>query len=310
VGDIFVFQIYSVLLLQPVWQIVASISQTQKSMAAMERVFEAMEMPIDKPDADDAIDAPTHLREICFDHVNFEYRPGTPVIRDFNLAVPGGSVVALVGPSGAGKTTLTDLVARFYDPTSGAILLNGIDLRHLRLRSYRNLLAVVQQETFLFDGTVRENIAYGRRGVCDEQIIDAATRANAHVFIDQLPDRYDTLIGERGFKLSGGQKQRISIARAILADPQILVLDEATSNLDTESEQLIQASLAELLKHRTTFVIAHRLSTVTHADIIVVMDQGRVVEVGNHDDLLGRRGLYYDMVERQRLSFGEVTEIT
>ena len=303
IGDITAFQIYAMMLLQPVWAIVSSISQTQKSLAAMERVFEALEMPPDKPDAPGALDAPGRVREIQFDHVSFEYRTDVPVIRDFSLTVPGGSIVALVGPSGAGKTTLTDLVARFHDPTSGSILLNGIDLRRLRLASYRQLLAVVQQETFLFDGTVRENIAYGRRGAAEDEIIDAAKRANAHVFITQLPEGYDTLIGERGFKLSGGQRQRISIARAILADPQILILDEATSNLDTESEQLIQSALSELLKQRTTFVIAHRLSTVTHADIIVVMDEGRIVEVGSHEQLLDRRGLYFDMVERQRLSF-------
>jgi ATP-binding cassette subfamily B protein/subfamily B ATP-binding cassette protein MsbA len=213
-------------------------------------------------------------------------------------------VVALVGPSGAGKTTLTDLVARFYDPTAGTIALNGIDLRRLRLRSYRSLLAVVQQETFLFDGTVADNISYGRRAVTDADITDAARRANALSFIEQLPEGFQTLIGERGFKLSGGQKQRISIARAILADPQILILDEATSNLDTESEQLIQASLQELLKHRTTFVIAHRLSTITHADLIVVMEAGRIVEVGAHDELMARGGMYFDMVERQRRSMG------
>ena len=308
IGDITAFQIYAMMLLQPVWQIISSVSQTQKSLAAMERVFETMEMPPDKPDAPDAIDAPQPVEEIQFDHVDFEYRAGVPVIRDFTLDVPGGSVVALVGPSGAGKTTLTDLVARFHDPTSGRILLNGIDLRKLHLHSYRQMLAVVQQETFLFDGTVRENIAYGRRAASDEEVIDAGKRANAHHFITQLPEGYDTLIGERGFKLSGGQRQRISIARAVLADPQILILDEATSNLDTESEQLIQSALSELLKQRTTFVIAHRLSTITHADLIVVMEEGRIVEVGSHDALMERRELYYDMVERQRLSFAPAIE--
>jgi ATP-binding cassette subfamily B protein/subfamily B ATP-binding cassette protein MsbA len=265
-------------------------------------------MKPDKPDAPDAIDAPDHVEEFRFDNVNFEYRPGIPVIRDFSLTVPGGATVALVGPSGAGKTTITDLVARFYDPTSGAILLNGIDLRRLKLNSYRQLLAVVQQDTFLFDGTVRENIAYGLRGATDDAILDAARRANAHEFIDQLPQKYDTLIGERGFKLSGGQRQRLSIARAILANPQILILDEATSNLDTESEQLIQSSLADLFKNRTTFVIAHRLSTITHADVIVAMDEGRIVEVGTHESLMARQGLYFDMVERQRRSFGILSE--
>jgi ATP-binding cassette subfamily B protein/subfamily B ATP-binding cassette protein MsbA len=259
-------------------------------------------MSPDKPDAPNAMLAASQVRSIELDHVTFEYREGVPVIRDFSLTVPGGSTVALVGPSGAGKTTLTDLVARFQDPTTGSIRMNGVDLRHLKLASYRSLLAVVQQEVFLFDGTVRENIAYGRRSATDAEVESAAKRANAHEFIARLPEGYDTLIGERGFKLSGGQRQRLSIARAILADPQILILDEATSNLDTESEQLIQASLADLLQGRTTFVIAHRLSTVTHADIIVVLDAGVAVEVGRHEDLLERRGLYFDMVERQRAS--------
>jgi ATP-binding cassette subfamily B protein/subfamily B ATP-binding cassette protein MsbA len=303
VGDIFAFQIYAVLLIQPVWQIVSSVSQTQKSLAAMERVFEVLNLKPDKPDAPNAIDAPPAVLHFDFDNVSFEYRPGTPVISDFTLHVPGGATVALVGPSGAGKTTLTDLVARFQDPTSGVIRLNGTDLKQLRLASYRAMLAVVQQDVFLFDGSVRENIAYGKRGASDAEIEDAARRANAHDFISALPQGYDTLIGERGFKLSGGQRQRLSIARAILANPQILILDEATSNLDTESEQLIQASLAELFKHRTTFVIAHRLSTITHADLIVVMDQGQIVETGKHEELLERRGLYYEMVERQRKSF-------
>ena len=303
IGDIFAFNIYLMQLLQPVWSIVSSVSQTQKSLAAMERVFEAMEMPQDKPDAPDAIDAPQRLRELRFENVSFGYRADQKVIRNISLSVPGGSLVALVGPSGAGKTTLTDLVARFYDPTSGRILLNGIDLRDLRLRSYRSLLAVVPQDVFLFDGTVRQNIAYGRRGVTDAEVEKAARRANCDDFIQQLPQGYETPIGERGFKLSGGQRQRLSIARALLADPQILILDEATSNLDSESEQLIQAALSELLRDRTTFVIAHRLSTVTHADIIVAMEQGVIREAGTHDELMERGGFYYEMVERQRQSF-------
>jgi ATP-binding cassette subfamily B protein/subfamily B ATP-binding cassette protein MsbA len=241
--------------------------------------------------------------------VHFAYDEHRQVITDFDLTVAGGAMVALVGPSGAGKTTMTDLIARFYDPTQGCIRINGVDLRDLKLASYRQLLAVVQQDTFLFDGSVQQNIAYGRRGASREQVIDAARRANAHAFIVDLPQGYDTLIGERGVKLSGGQRQRISIARAVLADPQILILDEATSNLDTESEQLIQAALADLYENRTTFVIAHRLSTVTHADIIVVMDGGRIVEQGRHEELMTLGGLYRAMVERQR-TFTEETRLS
>jgi ATP-binding cassette, subfamily B, bacterial len=307
-GSIFAFQIYAVLLLQPVWQIVQSVSQTQKSVAAMERIFGVLEMPADKPDVPGAVEAQTPVREMRFEHVDFAYRADVAVIKDFSLVVAGGSTVALVGPSGAGKTTMTDLVARFHDPTRGTIYLNGVDLRNIQLASYRDLLAVVQQETFLFDGTVRENIAYGRHAASEELVIAAARRANADGFIRQMPQGYDTLIGERGFKLSGGQRQRLSIARAMLADPAILILDEATSNLDTESEQLIQGALDDLLANRTTFVIAHRLSTISHADLIVVMEEGRIVETGRHAELMEKRGLYFEMVERQRRSMGVLRE--
>ncbi len=299
VGDIMAFQWYMFLLLNPVWSIVNSFSEMQRSLAAMERVFEVLGMEHDKPDRPDARDAPTLVREIRFEDVAFEYRPGMPVVHEFNVAVPGGSVVALVGRSGAGKTTVTDLVARFHDPTRGRILLNGVDLRDFRLRSYRDLLAIVQQDVFLFDGSVRDNIAYGRHDATDAEIEDAARRANAHEFIIRLPQGYETTIGERGVKLSGGQQQRLAIARAILARPQILILDEATSNLDTESEQLIQAAMADLLADRTTFVIAHRLSTIRRADLILLMEEGRVVERGTHEDLMGARGVYYVMVKRQ-----------
>ena len=305
VGDIMAFQWYTFLLLNPVWNIVNSFSEMQRSLAAMERVFEVLGMPGDKPDKPDAVDAPPLVREIAFENVEFEYREGLPVVRDFSVAVPGGTVVALVGRSGAGKTTVTDLVARFHDPTRGRIALNGTDLRDFRLKSYRSLLALVQQEVFLFDGSVRDNIAYARLHASEADVLDAARRANAHEFIVRLPNGYDTFIGERGVKLSGGQRQRLAIARAILANPQILILDEATSNLDTESEQLIQASMADLLAGRTTFVIAHRLSTVRRADLILLMEEGRIVERGTHEELMQARGTYFDMVMRQMESAGE-----
>ena len=299
IGDIMAFQWYVFLLLNPVWNIVNSFSELQRSLAAMERVFEVLAMEGDKPDRPDAVLAPAIVQRIRFENVEFEYREGRPVVRDFDLDVSGGTVIALVGRSGAGKTTVTDLVARFHDPTRGRILLNGIDIRQLRLRSYRELLAIVQQDVFLFDGSVRDNIAYGRHDASAAQVEDAARRANAHEFIERLPEGYDTFIGERGVKLSGGQQQRLAIARAILKSPQILILDEATSNLDTESEQLIQASMAELLAGRTTFVIAHRLSTVRRANLILLMEDGRIVERGTHEALMRARGAYYDMVLRQ-----------
>jgi ATP-binding cassette, subfamily B, bacterial len=304
VGDIMAFQWYTFLLLSPVWNIVNSFSEMQRSLAAMERVFEVLGMPADMPDRPGAIDAPRQVEEIRFEGVEFEYNPGRPVVQDFDVTVSGGSVVALVGRSGAGKTTVTDLVARFHDPTRGRILVNGTDVRDFRLHTYRDLLAVVQQDTFLFDGSVRDNIAYGRHHATDAEVEAAARRANAHEFIVHLPDGYETVVGERGVKLSGGQQQRLAIARAILAAPQILILDEATSNLDTESEQLIQAAMADLLAGRTTFVIAHRLSTVRRADLILLMDAGRIVERGTHDELMQARGLYHQMVLRQMESEG------
>jgi ATP-binding cassette subfamily B protein/subfamily B ATP-binding cassette protein MsbA len=299
IGDIMAFQWYTFLLLNPVWSIVNSFSELQRALAAMERVFEVLGMGADKPDRPDALDAPAVVHGIRFEDVTFEYREGRPVVRDFDVVVPEGSVVALVGRSGAGKTTVTDLVARFHDPTRGRILMNGTDIRDFRLKSYRDLLAIVQQDVFLFDGSVRENISYGQGHATDAEVLDAARRANADEFIQNLPERYDTLIGERGVKLSGGQQQRLAIARAILAAPQILILDEATSNLDTESEQLIQASMASLLAGRTTFVIAHRLSTVRRADLILLMENGRIVERGTHEDLMDARGVYHEMVLRQ-----------
>jgi ATP-binding cassette, subfamily B, bacterial len=304
IGDIMAFQWYTFLLLNPVWNIVNSFSELQRSLAAMERVFEILAMSEDKPDKPDARDAPSVVRELCFEGVQFEYREGRPVVQNFNVVVPSGSVVALVGRSGAGKTTVTDLVARFHDPTHGRILLNGTDIRDFRLSSYRDLLAIVQQDVFLFDGSVRDNIAYGRQDATEAEVEDAARRANAHEFIVRLPEQYDTFIGERGVKLSGGQQQRLAIARAVLKSPQILILDEATSNLDTESEQLIQASMATLLAGRTTFVIAHRLSTVRRADLILLMEEGRVIERGRHEELMQARGAYYGMVLRQMESSG------
>jgi ATP-binding cassette subfamily B protein/subfamily B ATP-binding cassette protein MsbA len=299
IGDIMAFQWYTFLLLNPVWTLVNSFSELQRSLAATERVFEVLAMPRDKPDRPDAVDAPAVVHEVALEGVGFEYVADRPVLADITVRVPGGSVVALVGRSGAGKTTVTDLVARFHDPTAGAVRVNGTDIRQFRLRSYRALLALVQQDTFLFDGSVRDNIAYAHPQATDAEVEEAARRANAHEFIARLPEGYATTVGERGVKLSGGQQQRLAIARAFLARPQVLILDEATSNLDTESEQLIQEAMGSLLQGRTTFLIAHRLSTVRRADLILVLADGRIVEQGTHDTLMAANGVYAGMVRRQ-----------
>jgi len=322
IGGIMAFQMYMMMLLMPVSAIVQSFGQMQQALAALERIFDVLRVPLDKPDRPGARPAPPRVEQIEFDGVWFAYPSSAdsslaggangdeqkllpPVLSDVSIRVPGGSTVALVGPSGSGKTTLTNLVARFYDPTRGAVRLNGVDLRDYQLRSFRSLLGIVQQDVFLFDGTIAENIAYGRKNATLPEIIDAARRANAHEFISTFSAGYETVVGERGVRLSGGQAQRVSIARAILADPRILILDEATSNLDSESEQLIQASLAELLADRTTFVIAHRLSTVVNADMIVVLINGAVAEVGTHEELMAAGGPYRAMVERQQRGLSE-----
>jgi ABC-type multidrug transport system fused ATPase/permease subunit len=252
-------------------------------------------------DPADPVGLPPGHGAVRFDAVDFTYaaRPGHPVLRGVTFAIEPGEVVALVGPSGAGKSTILQLLFRFHDVDGGAITFDGVDVRALRLAELRKALAMVAQEPVLFAGTLRDNIAYAKDGVDQATIERAARDANAHDFIAAFPDGYDTVIGERGVKLSGGQKQRIAIARALVADPRVLILDEATSNLDATSEQLVQQALGRLMRGRTTLVVAHRLSTVRDAHRIVVLDGGRVVEQGRHDQLMARGGVYRQLVEHQ-----------
>jgi len=294
-------------LLQPLKQLSQMRTTAQSSLASAERLFEILDSPAEFQRDRGTRDSATFERELRFDRVNFAYGEA-PVLRNIELTARKGEVVALVGPSGSGKSTLVDLIPRFYEPVSGRILIDGIDTREIKLPALRALTGIVSQETVLFHDTVRNNIAYGAPGRYSQQQIEAAAKAaNAHSFITQLPQGYDTLLGERGTRLSGGQRQRLAIARALLSDPPILILDEATSALDTESERLVQEAVDRLLQGRTVFVIAHRLSTITHADQIVFLDRGEIVERGTHAELLEKRGAYSRLYE---LQFGNgVTEL-
>lgn len=271
----------------------------QQALAAAERIFETIDINVHIEEKEDAEVLTDVKGKVTFKNVYFAYKEGEEVLKDINLEVKPGEVVALVGPSGAGKTTLVDLIFRFYDPIKGAIYIDDKDIRDLKLASLREHIGIVPQENVLFSGTLRDNIAYGDLSATDEEIIAAARAANAHDFIMEFPDQYETIVGERGVGLSGGQRQRIAIARAILKDPEILILDEATSALDTESEALVQNALEKLMVNRTTFIIAHRLSTIKNADTIVVLDKGRIVEMGDHETLMSKRGIYYKLYQGQ-----------
>ena len=299
-GELVLFLSYLALFYVPINQIHSVNHMLQHALAASERVFEVLDTIPDVLDHPGVTAPVARIRgEVRFEQVAFHYRPDVPVLKGLTVSVRPGERVALVGPSGAGKSTLVKLLMRFYDVTGGAILIDGTDLRDLPLRYVRDHIGFVQQEPFLFNGSVRENILYGDLTATEQQLELAARAARAHGFIAELPEGYDTWIGERGIKLSVGQKQRVSIARVLLKDPPIVIFDEATSNIDTETEVKIREALNELTKGRTTIIIAHRLSTLHDADRILVMDEGRLVEQGRHDELLGRGGLYAALYEAQ-----------
>jgi ABC-type multidrug transport system fused ATPase/permease subunit len=300
-GDLTSFFLYTFIVAGALADLAGVWTGLQRAAGATDRLFAV----IDTVPAIRSPERPTPLPAgkgaVRFEKVSFAYpsRRGQPVLADVDLEIRPGEVVALVGPSGAGKSTILSLLYRFYDVDAGRVLFEGVDVRELSLADLRRSLAMVAQEPVLFSGTIRDNIAYGRDGATDAEIEAAARDAHAHDFIVGFPDGYATLIGERGTKLSGGQKQRIALARALIANPRVLILDEATSNLDAESEAAVQAALARIMAGRTTIIVAHRLSTVRDADRIIVIDGARVVEQGGHDELMARRGIYRRLVEHQ-----------
>ncbi len=298
-GALVAFLTYAVNLANPVKRLARVYGSIQKAMAAVDRVFDVIDMEETIRDREGAKELPAVQGHVSVRNVTFEYKEGVPVLEDVSLEAQPGQMIAFVGPSGAGKSTIANLLPRFYDVAEGEIFIDGQDIRNVTVESLRNQIGIVPQETMLFSTTVLENIRYGRLDATDEEVIEAAKAANADVFIRELPDGYQTQIGERGLNLSGGQRQRMAIARAILKNPRILILDEATSALDTESEKVVQEALDHLMVGRTSFVIAHRLSTVFHADQIYVIDAGRIREHGTHEELLAMGGLYSSLYHIQ-----------
>ena len=297
IADVAGFLLYIGSFYEPIMRLNHTNEGLQQALAAADRYFEILDIPPDIKDASGAVDLPDVRGHIVFDNVSFDYGDDNPVLIDINLEIKPGEMVALVGPTGVGKTTMANLIPRFYDPIKGRVLIDGFDIRNVKLLSLRRQISMVLQDVFLFNGTVAENIAYGSPNATREQIQEAAIAAGAHEFILEMQHGYDTHIGERGVKLSGGQKQRLAIARALLYDAPILILDEATSSVDTETEAKISAALHRLMEGRTTVVIAHRLSTIRNADKIVVLRDGVIVEHGTHEQLMDARGLYYRLVK-------------
>jgi len=300
-GGLVAYLIYTLMVATPIASLAALYAQFQSALGAAERLFRLLDSVPEVQEKEDAIELPPVAGRVCFDRVDFDYSDSVSLLRDITFCIEPGEVVALVGPSGAGKTTLVNLIPRFYDVAAGAVTIDGADVRDVTLESLRGQIGLVPQETLLFSDTVRANIRYGRLDATDEEVEEAARAANAHDFIlDELPQGYDTPVGERGVKLSGGQRQRVAIARAILKNPRILILDEATSSLDSASERLVQEALERLMAGRTSFIIAHRLSTIRNADRILVLDQGRIVAQGSHEELIAEEsGLYARLYRMQ-----------
>jgi ATP-binding cassette subfamily B multidrug efflux pump len=301
VGDVQAFIQYSRQFNQPIVQIANIVNMIQSTLAAAERVFQILEEEEEEPDKSEAIELERVKGDIKFENVKFSYVPEKPLIENLNIDVKSGQMVAIVGPTGAGKTTLVNLLMRFYEIQGGSIKVDGIDNRDIKKYNLRKHFGMVLQDTWLFSGTIRENIAYGKDGATEEEIINAAKMAHVHHFIMSLPDGYDTVIGEDSSNISQGEKQLITIARAFLADPDILILDEATSNVDTLTEVYIQRAMRDIMKGRTSFVVAHRLSTIKNADVILVMDEGKIIEIGKHEELLHKNGFYAELYRSQFL---------
>ena len=309
VGVIVAFVQYVRRFFEPVRAISMIWAGLQSAIAGAERIFEVLDTPPDIVDAADAVELPTIEGRIAFEDVCFEYKPGEPVLEDVNLVAEPGQTVALVGPTGTGKTTVINLIGRFYDVCGGRVTVDGHDVREVSRAGLRSQMGIVLQDTFLFSGTVIENIRYGRLDASDEEVMEAAKLANAHDFIMRMPEGYETELAEQGSNLSQGQRQLVSIARAVLARPRILILDEATSSVDTRTELLIQSALRELLHGRTSFVIAHRLSTIRDADQVIFIENGRVAERGTHEELLAKQGLYHDLYMSQFQSEVEAEQV-
>ena len=298
-GSLIAFLVYAVNISNPIKRITRVIGNIQKALAAAQRVFDVLDLPEEVKDQPDARMLPAVTGNVSFEHVSFSYNEGDEIIHDLSFVVKSGQAIGLVGPSGAGKSTIASLLPRFYNCDSGTIRIDGMDIKEATLDSLRQQVGIVPQETILFNGSVYDNILYGRLDATKEEIEAAARAANAHGFIMELPQGYDTILGDRGVNISGGQRQRIAIARAILKDPRILILDEATSALDTESERVVQEALNRLMIGRTSIIIAHRLSTIKNADRILVMEKGKLVEDGTHDELMEKNGLYAHLYQIQ-----------